>query len=1233
MSNISENRVISKFNFAVQELVASYNCAKEGKFDQQQERLHSSADAIYSAIEWIVDKYRDKWKKQLQRKTSYKADLKMLTNSRDPLYFYNSLDIIEKHEQLNSKQIDIRVLKENKKPLRNKPIHEGTVPFHGSLIKVLQEGRKLIFNFYPHAVLENMPDPQAFVSEQPLTPADPNWEKFLRECDGFNDEQRTYVLIIGSCQQLTQERLKLLSLLNWSLIIDIDPDTEGFGGFFSAAKSDLSQYKKIHLFTCEQIQTFSPYNAMYWLALRGITGRTSTLTTDVKTWRRNNKRHLLDIIQNFARTFSPPITTVVMDHSDYIDDICESIDLSYGGTNKFVYAIDDSTNIAPIIDHYEGELINISIPSIVAGIRSFSQSLNITADYSQNIVLPAKDSSEIDIPIDDYNFIEENFEIIHKNILQTQKIEQERIDFFKGREITWYGISRRYDADRDVTKKISKQIENSFKRRGNSLIFIPYPPGLGGTTIGKRLAWQFHDEYPTLFIKRYDPRMTVERLRKVYLLTTKPILVLIESSIVSFDNTRKLFNEVKAMTFPTVFLIIQRSFIEHKEDFIGGEISEFPMNQYLSDNECQILIDSYKELTPSNERKEKLQRIRSAGRNEEKHPFYMGLTAFEKDFLGLESYIEKSLKDSTDVQKKVAAFLALTYNYAKQGLSPQLFANLLGIPANRTVKLQEHLSERLQQILIYNKASDGKLIWQPLHQLIAKELLEQILSGNSSDKRIWKQNLSDYAIEFIELTAQGNITPTDSQIELFKRLFILKDDEELVDTRIEAPNYSSLIEDTPPEGRLPIFKKLIECFPNEAHFYAHLARYYSKEDKNINEALYYVDKAILLSPNDPILFHMKGMCLVSCVHIHTDALWENKNCEDKDIREITELVSEIGSLFERTRELANYNEYGYVSHIYLLLHIIDFGFSISRYSQKTDFLKAPESTWYRELLDLAESLTENMKRMKEGDENTGKKSLLHIQRCNAKLYELYGNFSAIIEGWNNLLDKNIYKPSVRRQIIRAYQRKVGAWDKMESRIINLTLDYMEKNIQEEPQNERNIYLWFQAARYDALMDIDTVIEKVSRWYTNTESNDSIFYLYILYVMKAIQGFSEAKYIAENFIRKSSDKNRFHGNRTVPYEWYGKKVGLQRLVNLNQLGKKEDEMHSWANVGSLLEPLNGHISNMQHSGRGEIELECGLKAFFTPAHGNFTPGQDENQKVKFYLAFSYDGLRAYNVCKV
>ena len=52
-------------------------------------------------------------------------------------------------------------------------------------------------------------------------------------------------------------------------------------------------------------------------------------------------------------------------------------------------------------------------------------------------------------------------------------------------------------------------------------------------------------------------------------------------------------------------------------------------------------------------------------------------------------------------------------------------------------------------------------------------------------------------------------------------------------------------------------------YPDEAHFMAHLGRFYDKEMRDYEKAVSCVERALLLEPDNSSIHHMKGMALRS----------------------------------------------------------------------------------------------------------------------------------------------------------------------------------------------------------------------------------------------------------------------------------------------------------------------------------------------------------------------------------
>jgi hypothetical protein len=113
-----------------------------------------------------------------------------------------------------------------------------------------------------------------------------------------------------------------------------------------------------------------------------------------------------------------------------------------------------------------------------------------------------------------------------------------------------------------------------------------------------------------------------------------------------------------------------------------------------------------------------------------------------------------------------------------------------------------------------------------------------------------------------------------------------------------------------------------------------------------------------------------------------------------------------------------------------------------------------------------------------------------------------------------------------------------------------------------------------------------------------------------------------------FLEECKTLARFRRNRTKSLEWLGPGTGVNRLVHQSRLGEWEKDKEFWENP-SLLERVTGRISKIGEPQSGQIEIH-GLSAFFVPAKGNYFRSHDENKAVSFFLGFSYDGLRAWEV---
>lgn len=360
---------------------------------------------------------------------------------------------------------------------------------------------------------------------------------------------------------------------------------------------------------------------------------------------------------------------------------------------------------------------------------------------------------------------------------------------------------------------------------------------------------------------------------------------------------------------------------------------------------------------------------------------------------------------------------------------------------------------------------------------------------------------------------------------------------------------------------------------------------------------------------------------------------DNKSCSGEEFDKIKQLVTDAGKEFKLSRDLAPYeNEYGYISHIILLFFTLDFirqrklGFKYTKRTSRNYFIVSEEDEWYRELFDIVGSLVKELELIRQGEEPSNQ-----LVECQNELIEQYGDLDVALTRWNDLLNRNnVYQPLVRRQVARiSLDRVGGAWEKLSATEIGRIVDLLERNVDQEPDNDRNIREWFNAARHSDRYTLEEAIEKLSYWRANKGTIDASFYLYVLQTLQTINGIvSSTDRVQELLVECNQKANKLLiRNRTQPLEWLSKGNGLRQITNYRELGDLEKEFDS---DGKLL-LIEGYIRRIDTPVSGEIELLCGLRAFFHPTHrlnkNKYLKGRDEETHVQFYLAFSYDQIIA------
>jgi tetratricopeptide (TPR) repeat protein len=1034
------------------------------------------------------------------------------------------------------------------------------------------------------------------------------WERFKQSVRNF-ESGRYFLLVTDRVDKASGESHSGLGLAPWAAVTDFDPRSEEDGLLF-AIRETLEKNRSLQQAVFGQDLPIYPHSGTTWVYARGLAGRETTLQTGpYRTWLKKSGRALGEWVQRMSATLTPaPVTVVVLWNDlalkDHLGKALEEISQSFGDELTLVVVSANSDKLQDLCDKYGAVCIRLTPRALSLGLRDLFSS---SAHSSGRCALPTRDEA-IPYLVDQRTrlWLEEELEIVHLDIGLDGDGSPE--EFAKGAKVSWRDLQLRHDCDRELTDKLRKRVEDELKSRKTVRVNLYHAPGAGGSTVARRVLWELHTSFPAVVLHRTDPKLTAERIGKIYAVAGQTVLVLVDGEEHSQTSINQLYDFVRSQQTPVVMLQVLRSFSPQ-----ASPQRDFLLKAELSRVEADRFCHAYGRLAPS--RAQALDARAASANGQERTAFYFGLEAFGRDFRGLTRFVEARLGEEGQPLRKVLTFLAIAYRYAQQALPAQCFCELLQLPRDRRVEFRKALAAEALELLVETEVDN----WRPSHNLIAEEILRQVLCPLTEDReRLWRQSLSTWALEFAEFTRGDSPVSSDQMLEVARRVFIFRDNAELLGTERSAlRQFSQLIEDIPsPEGRLEVLRQLTEVYPEEPHFHAHLGRLCGLMDR-FDEALQSLDRALRLSDRDALLHHMRGMIL----------RYQANDLIDKDaaLGDVVTTAKKASESFEDSRSLSPENEHAYISEIQLLIRVLDYGAKTTKLTVPQLLALPSTDPFLRESMDRCEELLERVRADREGE-----KASQYVEDCRARLDVLYGEHANALQAWDGMLARrDVFKPPVRRQIVWTILHRRGRdWSQLKSKEVDRCLQLLNDNFAEGPNEPQSLRLWLRAIRYASNPpSLDSILERVGYWKTNTNSLDAAFYLYVMHTLAALEGSVLARNDAERAIEDCRVLASRRRNRSISFEWLGKGKGVARLIHHSQLG---DWTNGFWERQDLLDRIEGRIAAINEPQRGKIELFNGQMAFFVPAVGDFQESKDLNKRVSCFLGFSYDGLRAWEV---
>lgn len=1046
---------------------------------------------------------------------------------------------------------------------------------------------------------------------------DGGWERFVQVAD-VTESGRQYVLILAPGESVNRDVLRHLAWVDWNLVMDLDPESESTG-VLKQCKADLESRRPIHRLTKGDDISGNVGRATFWYFCRGLTGRSESLSLgSYPEWNKAYGEDLRRKLVKFAAGSSDPVVLIVLWTSPqkeaFIRRLIETSAAIFGERMTSVVVTEDESHCARVAEETGATICQIGTRHFLEGLATLQALREAGAD---NVVrLPGCDGVPKEVPSSDLAWFEEDLEIVHLGIGQSlpADVDPDR-DFLRGGSITWFGLGFGADVERDKLTAVLNCVRRDLEHRRTHRVNLLHRPGAGGSTVARRVLWNLRKDYPCVVLKRCVAKETIERLARVYALCEKPLLILREGGVISDNDADELAGLLAARRIPSVLLQVVRRYSDESE----GERRYF-ISDKLTTGEAERFRAKLTAASPS--RMQDLQRLAgSAGAD--RTPFIFGLTAFAKEFKGLRPFVQNHLTGVPAPQKKILLFLALSHAYGQQAIAEQHFAELLGIPPSRKVELRRALNA--QALGLLSETEKGS--WRTAHNLVAKEILTLVLGEGLGDERNWNTRLADLACDFSDFCRSNQPIYHEDLQATVERVFFFRNDSGLLGSVRAGENlFSELIGDIPsPEGRLRVFLRIVELFPDSPHYWAHLGRYYSIRLGQFEDATKAIDKAIELNARDYVLHHMKGMALRSLVY---------KSIElDSALRDILPIAKQASECFAQARSLAPDEDYGYISEAQMITRLLDYAQSSSGLNAVEAAATPSSDPWIREAFQQTEDLLLAVRQRRVGEQASE-----YEERCRADLDKLYGAHDQALQRWQSLLERRdgsgqclVHAPPIRRQIVWTRLAQCGRrWDKMQPNRLQRAVELLEENLQEEPADDRNIRLWIQGARFlPNPPTVEVAAERVAYWRANGDSTEATYYSYVLQALQAVAGSTLAGDRATRHLEECRNRVRFRRDRTRSFEWLGTGQGLKQLVHQDLLGEWNRELDFWGNT-SQLRRLEGVVSSISGPHAGEIEVPGGLKAFFVPGVPGLAYGRAQNTRVTFFLGFSYEGLRAWSV---
>ena len=385
-----------------------------------------------------------------------------------------------------------------------------------------------------------------------------SWAEYLTEVEGLGQTAR-HILVVDESLGLDAEMLSGLGSGPWSFVLDFDTRSD-IDGLLVSARPTMERRRALHVRVKGDSHTSrSPDFTTTWFFVRGLEGRADSIPPEgIRGWRREYRAALRDELETLAGELAPETVYVTIlwrspELNEYLQEVLRTLDELFYDSFSPVFVTEVAAVCESLFAEFSAPVLEMPFEEFARGIQQVMG--GTTPEETEEIALPTSSGVPIQLQAPLANWIAEEIELVP---LASPKAAEDIGIFLRGGTASWADLDRNLDARRDVQTRLTQAIRRDLEDGRMTRVNLFHRPGAGGTTVGRRVAWELHEEFACGLLRRTNPMETADRVARLYEETQGPVLLVADGTDVAERELDELAEYLAARRIPVVLLQIRR---------------------------------------------------------------------------------------------------------------------------------------------------------------------------------------------------------------------------------------------------------------------------------------------------------------------------------------------------------------------------------------------------------------------------------------------------------------------------------------------------------------------------------------------------------------------------------------------------------------------------------------------------------------------------------------------------